>query len=164
MKHFLCTKQRGARPSRCTLPGKDVLGETPNTARGTLELPIPIDRFCQTNPNYRDGRADLSVAAEAGQRNCRSKMSNDQILMTNQCPNDPRTKLRHSSFVIDWSFVLVHTSLSGHNLIPSASVGINAKGRVGGLEKISECSFEDGLPSQAQSKWVKLGQTILGKG
>ena len=26
--------------------------------------------------------------------------------MTNQCPNDPMTKLRHSSFVIQWSLVL----------------------------------------------------------
>src|ERR1039458_3496876 len=74
-------------------------------------------------------------AGQEWQRNCRRKMSNDEILMTNQCPNDPRTKLRHSSFVIDSSFVLRHSSLSGHNLVPTAPLGINAKRRVGDWKK-----------------------------
>jgi hypothetical protein len=42
------------------------------------------------------------------------KMSNDEILMTNECPNDPMTKawpalawpFRASTFVILWSFFL----------------------------------------------------------
>ncbi len=34
------------------------------------------------------------------------KMTNDQILMTTQCPNDLMTKL--GNFVIDGSFVLRH--------------------------------------------------------
>jgi hypothetical protein len=58
--------------------------------------------------------AGASQFLDTGQRQRRAKldlpgeMSNDEILMTNQCPNDPMTKFRHSSFVINWSFVLGH--------------------------------------------------------
>ena len=34
------------------------------------------------------------------------EMTNDEARMTNQLPNDSMTKLRHSRFVLDWSFVL----------------------------------------------------------
>jgi hypothetical protein len=44
------------------------------------------------------------------------EMTNDEILMTNKCPNDPMTKkhtgqpICHLGFVINWSFVLRHLS------------------------------------------------------
>jgi len=47
------------------------------------------------------------------------KMTNDEILMTNQCPNDEWRmgrrvfgNIRHWDFVIDSSFVLCHSSFS----------------------------------------------------
>jgi len=42
--------------------------------------------------------------------NIEARMMNDEILMTNQFPNDSMTIFRHSCFVIDWSFVLRHSS------------------------------------------------------
>src|ERR1022692_398706 len=61
----------------------------------------------------------------------------------------------------DTFFCPPHLSAIQSELIPSASLGINAKGRVWGLEKISACSLGDGLPSQAPSKWVKVNQSSL---
>jgi hypothetical protein len=48
------------------------------------------------------------------------KMTNDQILMTNQgskMSNDETWKLRHWCFVIDWSFVLGHWSFLDNSLV-----------------------------------------------
>ncbi len=53
---------------------------------------------------------DLTLDLGSHTRIAEAEMSNDEILMTNQCPNDPMTKLGHSSFVINSSFVLGHWS------------------------------------------------------
>ncbi len=153
LKHFFCGERD--RPGRCAgrlaphFPGQDVLGGTPNTARGTHALPIPSHCFCRTKPNCRGGRADWSVAAEAGQWHGKQRLS------WSDSPDN------HSS---DTFFCAIHLSAIRSRLIPTVSLGIDAKGRVFGLEMISACSLQDGWPGQAQSKWVKVGQTNLWKG
>ncbi len=150
LKHFFCGERDrpGRRAGRLAphLPGQDVLGETPNTARGTHALPIPTHRSCQTNPNCRDGRAALSVAAQAGQGHGKQRFGRSDS------PDN------HSS---DTFFCPVHLSAVHYRLIPTASLGIDAKGKLFGLDKASDCSLEGVWPDQAWSKWVKVNQGNL---
>ena len=114
LKHFFCGERdrpgRGAGRLAPHFPGQDVLGETPNTARGTHALPIPIRRFCQTNASCRVCRADLSASAEAGQRHGKQRLSWSDF------PD------QHSS---DTFFCPIHFSAIDYGLFPTASLGVS---------------------------------------
>ncbi len=147
LKHFFCGERdrpgRGAGRLAPHLPGQDVLGEAPNTARGTHALPIQIHRFCQTNASCRDGRADLSVVAEAGQRH-----GNQRLSWSDSTDH-------HSS---DTFFCPIHLSAIHSKLILVHHWGLTRK-----TEFLHWKRFRLALPNtdcpvglrQSGSKWVK---------